>query len=385
MNRRTLVIGAIAVVVIALIVGGVVYFTRPGGAQEIKIGALYSQTGPVAPLAKKALEGLQLAVDEINAQGGINGKKIQLIVEDAKSNPTDAVSAFQKLITVDRVPVVLGPLSSSLALACAPIANREKVILFSTGAGASAFSSPRDYTFRNWMTIPLIVKKIAGIAYQKLGLRKMAILYVNNDIGNDHRKNFVKYFTDLGGEIISEEAFEQGATDMRAQLTKIKEKAPDGIYLLAQAAEGGHALKQMKELSINAKVLSAVGIENQEVINIAGEAANGVIYTLPAYNPNDPDPRVQSYEKKFEARYGKPSDAFAATAYDAMYILKWAIEKGGYSADGIKNALFQVKDFPGVSGSTSFDENGDVIKPVQIKMIKEGKFIFLDENLQPVQ
>jgi branched-chain amino acid transport system substrate-binding protein len=383
MSKRVILL-AVTVIVLGLIAGGLVYFLQPRGEKEVKIGAVFSQTGPIAPYGKKALQGVELAVEQINKTDGIKGAKIRLIVEDAKSTSKDAVSACQKLITVDKVPVIIGPLSSGLALACAPIANREKVILFSPGAASPDYSTPDDYTFRNWPTSNLIAGKMAEVAHGKLGLSRVAILHAIEDASIGYQKDFSNKFRALGGTIVAVESFEPGSTDMRAQLTKIKATAPEGIYVLGKGAELGYVLKQIKELGIDARVISWIGIEAKEVLDIAGDAAEGVIYTLAAYNPYDPNPRVQQYEKAYEARYGEPSDAFAAASYDAVFILKEAMEKAGFDPTKIKDALFQISNFPGVSGTTSFDRNGDVIKSIAIKMVKDGKFVFLDENLNPM-
>jgi len=376
-------VGVVILIIAALAILLVVTQTKRE-PEEIKIGILYSQTGSLAPYGEKALRGIRIAIDEINQKGGIDGKKIRIIVEDAKSNPKDSVSAFQKLVTVDKVPVIIGPIASSLALACAPLANQKKVVLFSTGASALDYTSPNDFTFRNWPTAKLLAQRIADIAYSIMGLRKIAILYINNDMGISYKLAFINRFEELGGKIVAIQSFEQDDRDMRTQLAKIKIFTPEAIYLLGHAFEIAQALKQIREIGIKAQILSNIGIEDPKVIEIAGEAANGVIYTTSSYNPKEHNPRIRNYEEEYLRRYGEHSDAFAATAYDAVYIIKEAIEKGGYSSKGIKEALFKIKNFPGITGITSFDENGDVIKEVAIKKIKGREFIFLDQELNEI-
>jgi branched-chain amino acid transport system substrate-binding protein len=371
----------VGIIIIMLVVLAAVFIViqarkSPG---EIEIGVISSLTGTVAPYGERAWEGIQLAVDEINKQHGINGEKIKLLIEDDKSSSSDAVSAFRKLIDIHKVPVVLGPVGSSQAMACAPIANEKRVVEFSPAAATPLYTNTGDFTFRNRASAVLEVEVMADIAYKNLGMRRVAILYINNDVGVGFYPIFKKTFESLGGSIVGVESFDQGASDMRTQLLKIRTLNPDGIYLIGHVTESGYALKQAKELGIKSRFIGHLAMEGPDLFKIAGDAAEGVIYTATGYDPNSSDPRVQEFEKKYRARFHKDGDVFAATAYDAIYIIRKAIEIGGYSAEGIKNVLYTIKDFPGVSGLTSFDENGDVIKPVMAKMVKDQKFIVITD------
>jgi branched-chain amino acid transport system substrate-binding protein len=352
--------------------------------KEIKIGVISSLTGTVAPYGERAWEGIQLATDEINQAGGIQDRTIKLILEDDKSSSNDAVFAFKKLIDIHKVPVILGPVGSSQAMACAPIANEKKVVEFSPAAATPLFTNTGDYTFRNRASAALEVEVMADIAYKNLGLRKVAILYINNDVGVGFYPVFKRGFEFNGGKIIGIESFEQGSTDMRSQLIKIRFLNPDGIYLIGHVTESGYALKQAKELGIKTRFVGHLALEGPDLFKIAGDAAEGVVYTATGYNPHNTDPKVQEFEKKYKSRFNKDGDVFAATAYDAVYILKKAIEEGGYNAEGIKNALYKIRNFPGITGSTTFDKNGDVIKSIMVKMIKNQKFIVV-QNLQDLK
>ncbi len=372
----------------ALIIGLVISLGMVGCAKEekkeIKIGVISSLTGTVAPYGERAWEGIQLATDEINQAGGIKDRTIKLILEDDKSSLNDAVFAFKKLINIHKVPVILGPVGSSQAMACAPIANEKKVVEFSPAAATPLFTNTGDYTFRNRASAALEVEVMADIAYKNLGLRKVAILYINNDVGVGFYPVFKRSFEFNGGKIIGVESFEQGSTDMRSQLIKIRFLNPDGIYLIGHVTESGYALKQAKELGIKTRFIGHLALEGPDLFKIAGDAAEGVVYTATGYDPHSTDPKVQEFEKKYKSMCNKDGDVFAATAYDAVYILKRAIEEGGYNAEGIKNALYKIKNFPGVTGSTTFDKNGDVIKSIMVKMIKNQKFIVV-QNLQDLK
>jgi len=266
---KKLWIGIGIVVVVALAIVLIVTQTKKE-PEEIKIGVLTTLTGASARYGQSALNGIQMAVEEINTKGGIKGKQIKLIIEDDGSESSRAVSAFRKLANIDKVPVIIGPISSSAAMACSPVANKLKVVLFSPSAATPAFTSPNDYTFRNRVSAEFEIAELAEVAYQKLHLRKVAILYVNNDYGLGNKEYFEKAFKDVGGNIVLIETFDEGATDLRSQLTKIKERESeiDAIFVVGQGSEGGYALRQASELAIKTQFLSTISIQRADVLQL---------------------------------------------------------------------------------------------------------------------
>lgn len=340
----------------------------------IKIGVLTTLTGESAKYGKSALDGIQLAVDEINNKGGIENKKIKTIIEDDGSENTKAVSAFTKLANIDKVAVIIGPISSSAAMVCSPIANNLKVVLFSPSAATPLFTSPQDFTFRNRVSSNYEIIELANVAYSRLGLRRIAILYVNNDYGLGNKNVFEVSFEKFGGKIVDTELFTEGSSNLRDQLLKIQRGKPNGIFLVGQGTEGGYALKQAKELGLKTQFLSTITIQRSDVLQIAGKAADGVIYALPTFDRNS-SKKAKEFEEKYKNNYNTEPDIFSGNGYDAVYIVAKAIELGGYTAEGIKSALFKIKNFDGVTGNTTFDSNGDVTKPIAVKIIKNNKFI----------
>jgi branched-chain amino acid transport system substrate-binding protein len=338
----------------------------------------------VAPYGKNALDGLLQAKEEINKNGGIKGKEIKLIIEDDGSSTKEAVAAFYKIISNKSIALIIGPIGSTQAMACAPIANENRIIEFSPAAATPLYTYSGDYTFRNRASAALEVERMANIAYDYLSLRRIAILYINNDVGTSFYPIFEKTFASLGGKIILTESFEQGSVDMRNQLLKIKEISPDGLYFIGHVKESGYILKQIRELNIKTRLISHYALEGSDLFTIAGNAANGVIYTAPGMEKESENALFITFEENFKKKYGKSSDVFAATAYDALYILKQAIENGEYTAESIKNQLYKIKNYKGVTGITSFDLNGDVTKPVVVKEIKNGKFVLI-ENLETLK
>jgi branched-chain amino acid transport system substrate-binding protein len=352
--------------------------TKKEEPKEIKIGALLPLSGDGAKYGEEAKDGFDLAAEKINTEGGINGKKIKIVYEDDLGTSVGAVNGFNKIVTTEKVPVVLGPMFSSTTLAVAPKAEEKKIVLFSPSASTPALTKAGDYIFRNWPSDIFEGGEMAKYAYEKLGLRKIAILAVNLDYGSGLTKVFQESFSKLGGEILLEDTYEQGNTDFRTQLSKIKAKQPDAIYLPGYYAEIGLILKQAKELGVKTRFLSCVGFDSPKALEIAGRAAEGVIFGRPAYEPESKAPKVTNFVQEFKSKYNINPGTYAAHAYDALNIVAEAVKKGGYTADGIKTALYLIKNFQGVTGDTTFDQNGDVIKPIQIMKVEKQRFLNAD-------
>ncbi|MCK4655014.1 MAG: penicillin-binding protein activator [Candidatus Cloacimonetes bacterium] len=344
----------------------------------IKIGAILPLTGGAAKYGESAKRAIDLAVEEINSTGGIKGSKIKVIYEDDQALPDKGVSAIQKLITVDKVPVVIGAMPSSVTLAMAPIAEKNKVVLFSPASSNPKITEAGDYIFRNDVSDIFEGGKMADEAWRRLKFRKIAVLYINNDYGAGIKDAFVYSFTILGGEIVVTENFEQGTTDFRTQLTKIKQDDPEAVYIVGYK-EQIQILKQFRELGLKSQILATIMLEDPEIIQKVGDSAEGAIYTYRAYDPNSEQKEIKEFVENFKVKYGIEPDNWAAQCYDALNIIALAIKDSGYNSDSIKKALYGIKNFPGVSGLTTFDENGDVIKPIKLKTVKNGKFVIISE------
>ncbi len=343
----------------------------------IKIGAILPLSGDAAQYGEWGKSGIDLAVEEINSKGGINNKKIEVIYEDDAADPKKGVSAANKLITIDGVKVIIGPIPSTVTLAVAPICEKNKVIIMSSSS-SPAITSAGDYIFRNWPSDDFEGTAMADYAIKK-GYKRVAVFNINNEYGLGVVKVFKKKFSELGGKVVISETFAQGSSDMKPQLLKIKDRNPDAIYLVGHAKENGHVVKQARDLKIKAKILGTVGIEGPDFINIAGEAAEGLVYTAPAFDPDSAVPLIKKYQVAYAKKYGKKSEIFAATMYDATKIVALMIEKYGYDPDKIKEGLYSLKNYSGVTGNTTFDSNGDVIKAVMFKTVKNGKFVTLKD------
>lgn len=343
--------------------------------KEIKVGAILCITGSGAVYGEDTQRGIQLAVNEINNSGGINGKPIKLIIEDDQTNPTQSASATTKLINQDKVQVIIGAVTSSSMLADAPIAERSKVVMLSPGASNPNITNAGDFIFRNWISDSLEGKAMADYLSRTENIKKVAILYINNDYGVGLKDVFSKQFTANDGEIVSSETYNQDETDFRSQLLKIKRSQAQRVYLPGYYKEMALILKQARELGTSIPFRSVVTFEDPELLKLSANEAEGVIYSSPFYNPDSQDSNVKNFVKAFTETYKRKPGIFAAHGYDAMYLIVEAIRRTkSISSVDIRRGLLTIKNYPGTSGNTTFDNNGDVVKPVAIKIVKNREF-----------
>ena len=341
---------------------------------KIQIGAIFDLTGSLSYMGKWSQQGAQMAIDELNQKHSAATTAVQLLVEDGETKPDKTVSAFRKLIDFDHVQIVIGFNSSSGVMAAAPIANEKKILLFSTGGASPSITNAGDYVFRNRLSGALEVSAMADIAVDSLKIRRLGILYINNDYGTGYRDVFREKFIERGGSVVIEEGFEQDKTDFRTHILKFKsESSLQAVYLIPYAKEGGYILKQSKELGFATTWLSANAIEGPQLFEIAGDAAEGLMYTVARYDPADS--LAIEFNRRYKAKFGIDSEMFAANAYDAVMILSEAISQVGATGPALKEYLYHMRPYKGVSGWTSFDRNGDVIKSVMIKIVHNGRFV----------
>ena len=364
----------IGIVAVVLIVGVVVVVSmeKSNSPETINIGAILPLSGSAAQYGKFVQSGFELARKEINKNGGISGKEFTIIYEDDQAIPKQAAAAMRKLVSINKVPIVFGSWASSSALAQAPIANETNTPMLAE-AQSPKIRDAGDYVFRIQPDSRFYLKKLAPYSINELNLKRFGIFYVNNDYGKDQSEVFKDLVTGLGADVVFNEGFAQGTRDFRAALTKMKEAQPDGVFIPAYA-EAGPILKQARELGINTQFLGSAPIENRDVITTAGEGAEGVIY-VHHFDPDNQDKLVQDFTKKYRETYGSDAEGYAALGYDAAYVIAHVIEKVGTDKEAIKNALYEVQNLPGVAGATSFDEMGDVIKPIVIRTIKDAQFV----------
>lgn len=327
--------------------------------ETIKIGLILPLTGDAAAWGIPPKNGAQLAVDEINKNGGINGKMIELIIEDDVCDPANGVAAINKMITTDKPVAIVGAVCSSVTLAIAPIAEKNKIVLISPASTNPKITDAGDYIFRVIPSDELRGQVFAEHIY-KLGLRKAAIIFINNDGGKGNEQTFIKYFTKLGGEILTSQAYAITAKEVKTQMLKIKESKPEFILAISQIQDAVTVLKNAKELNVNLPFyFQTEALEDPKVAELAGDAINGSTYITFA---KEESPEIDKFKKLYKENFNTEPELFSAEAYDAINLVYTALKE----KKEIKDYLYSIKDYQGVSGSISFDSNGDTDKKLEV-------------------
>ena len=346
------------------------------GQQTVKFGFVTAYTGPGAAYGQAMKDGVDLAVEEINNNPNTK-MKIDLKTYDTKLVKAEAINAVKKCIEQDKVLAIEGPMTSGEMFAAGPIAQQSKVVAFGTGTTAPGITDIGDYIFRNAipgkMAIPITVKK----AQEKLGVKKVAILYSNNNdqmVGEN--KIYQELLKEMGLEIVATETFADKDTDFSAQLTKIQAANPDVIAVAGLYQEGALIVKKAREMGMTQPILANNGFNSPAYIQQAGEAANGTLVATP-WNAESKSEKAQAFRKAFVAKYGHEPDQFAAQAYDAMYLMHQAAEESGTTTDRKKfrDTLAKIKDFEGATGKFQFDDHRDPKMDLAIMEAKDGKWV----------
>lgn len=344
--------------------------------EPIKIGLISVFSGDGAYYGTTAKTGVDLAIAEINHNGGINGKKIEILYEDTKGTSIGAVNAFQKLSSINKLSAIIGPFYSGQVLACAPIANSQKTVLLTGSATSDNITKAGEYVFRVCPTNEVQASTAAKFIINDLKLKTAYILYRNGDYGVTLRDKFKDSFQKLGGKILGEDAVDPEATNVRPQLLKVKEKNPDVIFAAVHYTEGGNMLNQIKELNIKSKVVGTDGGFDPNLIKIAKSNANGSYWLTIGWGMDSiSQAKANVFKKDYLKKYGELPGVYSALYYDAAYVLADALKKvNKISGQEIKDTLLEMKPYHGVTGINKFDKNGDVNKQFSIYEVENQKF-----------
>ncbi|MDP7181580.1 MAG: ABC transporter substrate-binding protein [Candidatus Woesearchaeota archaeon] len=336
------------------------------------IGSIQALTSDVASIANRVRQGIDLAVEDLNLEPGV---KIRVLHDDGKCDPPTGIAAYQKLVAVDHIHALIGPTCSSSAMAVAPIAEENKMVMMATVSSVPALKDAGDYIFRNRVSGGPHGVQMAEHTYNVLGKRKAAILFINQDNGVGYRDAFTKRFEALGGKVLTSQPYDKGEIDYRTPVLKAQQGDPDVLYVGGQQAE--MVVKQVREMEWDVPIVGTLGFEVPEMLTVAGKHAEGVLYTNPAFDPDSGDPVVATFQAKYEAKYGEKAAAFDALAYDGAMLVGKALRACKGESDCMRDYLYAVKDYAGVSGTTTFDEYGEVAKPLVIKTVRNGEFVLL--------
>ncbi len=341
------------------------------------MGVLIPLTGSGADQGEWVKRGLEMAAGEINKT---RIQKVELIFENTEGDSKKAVSAYEGLRTRHKMPAVF-TWGSGVGLALTPLVNKDKVIQMGVATAAPSYTTKGDFTFRNFPSANQEADYAVNAILNDLRAKEIAILKINNDYGMGSAKAFRDRYEKSGGKVLAEESFDAGATDVRTQLAKVNSKHPKFVFIATYPKEGGLLLKQARELGMTSQFVSSVAIlGGREFFDIAKNNADGLIVVTSA-TPFDKNntPAVQGFVKEYRNRYGEELGAqhlYAARSYDAMKIVDMVLAQcSSYDTDCIKEGLFKIKDYDGVAGKVSFDENGDISASFNLQIIKDGKFL----------
>jgi branched-chain amino acid transport system substrate-binding protein len=347
-------------------------------ADTIKVGEYASLTGKDATFGQSQHKGIVLAFEEINAAGGVLGKKIELIHEDNQSKAGESGTVARKLISRDKVVALLGEVASTRSLEVTSIAQAAKIPMISPAATNPAVTERGNYIFRVCFIDPFQGTVMAKFAKDDLGAKKVATLTsVSNAYSVGLAKFFKETFTKNGGTVPLEQKYNEGDKDFRAQLTAIKAANVDAIFVPGYYTEAALIVRQARGLGLTVPFFGGDGWESEKLLEIGGDALNGCYYST-HFSPENKEPNVAKFVEKFKKRWnGEMPDAFAALGYDAAYVLVDAIKRAG-STDGpkLRDALAATKNFSGASGVTTIDKSRNATKPATIIAIKDGKLQF---------
>lgn len=357
-------------------------------SKEIKIGGNFEMTGGVANYGKQTVNGINLAFKEINANGGVLGKQLTLVLADNKSEPSEATNAITKLITQDKVSLVMGPVASSNVLATLQVGQDNKVpVITATGTNTKITvdnGAVRPYAFRSCFIDPFQGTVMANFASKSLQA-KNAVIYIDNssDYSKGLAESFEAQFAKNGGSVLAKEAFLQKDQDFKAALTKIKGLNPEVIFIPAYYEEVGKIVKQARELGITVPMLGTDGWDDPKVVEIAGADALNNTFFSNHYSAQDTDPRIAKFVESYKKEYGQEPNALAALGYDAALMVADAIKRANSTEPAkVRDALEKTKDLQVVTGIITLDANHNPIKSAVVIEMKGGKQTF-KEKINP--
>lgn len=341
-------------------------------ADTVKLGVIAPLTGVRADAGSYIKNGFTLARDEINSDG-TRRYKLTLIFEDDQYQPALAVTAFHKLKNIDFVQFVAGAHGSSVALALKPLAERTKTIVISVGAQADEVTGPNGYVFRILHSCKQEAPFLASFIASRMDGAELNMLTLQTAISPSYLSYFIPALATAGKKPGLHEEFDPAVTDFRPQLLKFKAKNTRHVFLIATPKHAGVILRQAAEIGLRSQFYN-IAVESPETAALGGRAAEGFLYAY-SYDNGSADSSVRRFAELYEKRFGEEPDTTAANSYDAAYILADCLEKSGADTNAVRRCFYQVKEYHGASGKFSIDENGDAVKEMFIKTIRDGKAV----------
>jgi branched-chain amino acid transport system substrate-binding protein len=342
-----------------------------------KVGLINHLTGDAAAYGQSMKKGAELALDVINGAGGIGGTKVEVIYEDDRLNAADAQTAFLKLVQSDKVPVVMGSGASSISLSLCPKAQETKIVQISSISTAPSLKDCGKYFFSAMASDTAQGPEWVKVA-EYLGAKEAAVMYINNDYGIGVKDTFVPAFEAAGGKVLIAQPFELGGKDFRTEVLKVKATNPKVVFIVDHVAEGSIVIKQAKELGLETQWVTDVSMVAKEVVDLAGAASEGVMGLRAGSTAT---PEYKAFQEAFVKKFNEEPTIWSDFAYDTMMLVAKAIEKGGYTSDGIQKALFDVAaTYVGPSGAKKFNESGISQGVYEWMIVKDGQWTIYEKK-----
>jgi branched-chain amino acid transport system substrate-binding protein len=353
--------------------------TGAGSGEPVVVGVSGPLTGPNAQYGAQWKQGFDLALAEINADGGINGRALQYQFEDSQSDPKQSVVIAQKFVADTRIVAELGDFSSTASMAASPIYQRAGLEQFGFTNSHPDFTKGGDYMWSNATTQNDSAPSLADYVVNDLGMKRLAVFNLNTDWGQTTFNLFAQRAKENGAEIVANQAYLADEKDFLSALTSVQNANPDGVVLISYYNDAALIAQQLRSRGLTYPIVADAASYSPEFIKLGGPAVEGV-YMSSQFFPGDTRPEVQSFVKAFKAKYNQEPGLFPAIAYDAMKIVAAAIERAGPDRKAIHDTLGQLKDVPSVIyGKLTFNADRRVSNPSQTKIvIKNGQFVMWD-------
>lgn len=353
--------------------------------EPILIGVSGPLTGPNAQYGAQWKAGFDLALEEINGRGGIDGRPLAYQFEDSQSDPKQAVAIAQKFVADKRVVIEIGDFSSPASMAASPIYQRAGLVQLGFTNSHPDFTKGGDFMWSNSISQAEEQPLLAEFTVQGLGLKRLAVLHLNTDWGRTSKDHFVRRARELGAEVVVTEGYLPEEKDFRSTLVRVRDANPDGVVLISYYADGALIARQVQQVGLRQPLVAVSSVYSPKLIELGGDAVNGM-YTTSSFFPDDPRPEVRSFVERYKAKYGVEPDAFAARAYDVIVLAAAAIKEGGTDRRAIRDALAKVKDVPSVIfGKLTFDVTTRRVSGAQNTplVVRDGRFTLWDGTRPP--
>jgi branched-chain amino acid transport system substrate-binding protein len=344
-------------------------------AKEIKIGVIAPLTGDAAVYGSALKKGLDLAEDEINRKGSIKDKKVILIYEDSQADPKTAISAFNKLVNINKVKIIIGDMFSSTTLSIAPLAQKQKIVLLSPTASSEEVPKTGNFIFTIYPSDTHDGQFVGNFASSTLQKTTSAVIYVHADAMIAVKNSFIQSFSSLGGKVLLEEGYLPKTKDFRSILTKMKLAKPEIIFIPGYLEEIVKILNQAKEIGIKSQFLTISTAYDETLFSLAKNTSEGLILSAPFYDQASRQPEIVTFQESFKNKYNETPNVWAAYGYDALKIIKKSYDNSLSNNSPLTDELSKIKDFMGVTGKTTFLENRKVEKQLRMMIVNNNKFV----------